>query len=122
MFFLHLFYLGGFIHEVIICSCRETLNSFGFFTLPVVAEGLSEDKQKRHFIGYRRLTTNDVLGDGKDRWRTGSFSSSRIWGQKWKGELPQEFAELVEARFLGEIIAPSDLSGKSGIDDLLSGI
>ncbi len=81
-----------------------------------MAEGLSENKQKRHFIGNGRLTTNDVLGDGKDRWRTGSFSSSRIWGQKWKGELPQEFAELVEARFLGEIIAPSDLSGKRGID------
>ena len=88
----------------------------GFSTEQLAAEDLAEDKQKKHYIGYGRLITNDVFGDGKDRWRTGSFSSSRIWGPKWLGQLPHEFTEVIEVRFLGEIIAPSDLSGKGGID------
>ncbi len=88
----------------------------GFSIQPLVAEDLADDKQKKYYIGYGRLITNDVLGDGKDRWRTGSFSSSRVWGQSWQGELPKEFSELVELRFLGEIIAPSDLSGTNGVD------
>ena len=62
------------------------------------------------------MITNDLLGDGRDRWRTGSVSSSRIWGADWKGELPKELSELVEIRIFGEIIAPSDLSGNNGID------
>ena len=37
-------------------------------------------------------------------------------GGDWKGGLPKEFSELVEIRILGEIIAPSDLSGNNGID------
>ena len=50
----------------------------GFSTEQLAAVDLAEDKQKKHFIGYGRLITNDVFGDGKDRWRTGSFSSSRV--------------------------------------------
>lgn len=30
-------------------------------------------------LGYGRLMTNDFLGDGEDRWRTGSWTSSRAW-------------------------------------------
>ena len=26
------------------------------------------------YLGYGRLVTNDLLGDGKDRWRTGAGS------------------------------------------------
>lgn len=61
-------------------------------------------------LGYGRLTTNDFFGDGKDRWRTGSLSSSRIWGlpaDQVTG--PRRFGDLLELRLTAEILAPHDL-------------
>ena len=103
--------------ETIFNFFRKALNYFNFFsTVTLAAQDSSERKPKKHYIGYGNLITNDLLGDGRNRWRTGSVSSSRIWGADWKGELPEEFNELVEIRIFGEIIAPSDLIGNKGID------
>ena len=87
-----------------------------FSAVTLAAQDSSERKPKKHYIGYGNLITNDLLGDGRDRWRTGSVSSSHIWGVDWKGELPEELSKLVEIRMFGEVIAPSDLSGNNGID------
>lgn len=82
--------------------------------LPASAETLDsatpsgEDRQ-RHRIGYGLMFSNDLLGDGKDRWRTGSLTSSRIYGRDWQGQAPATFGELLELRIQGQIIAPSDL-------------
>ena len=65
--------------------------------------------QKRRVLGYGRLTTNDLFGDGHDRWRTGSITSSRVWGYEWAGSAPLQFGALLETRFQGQIIAPADL-------------
>lgn len=65
----------------------------------------------RSRIGYGRLITNDFIGDGKDRWRTGSVASSRVWGPEWTGQLPSGFGELIELRLGAEIIAPENLTG-----------
>ena len=92
-----------------------------FSAVTLAAQDFSERKPKKHYIGYGNLITNDLLGDGGDRWRTGSVASSRIWGADWKGELPEEFSELVEIRILGEVIAPSNLSGNNGIDRPFAG-
>jgi len=62
------------------------------------------------WLGKARLFTNDYLGDGKDRWRTASYSASYIFGGKWRGRNPSGFGELMEYRFRAEIIAPADLS------------
>jgi hypothetical protein len=62
-------------------------------------------------IGYGRLITNDFIGDGQDRWRTGSVASSRVWGPEWTGQLPTGFGELIELRLGAEIIAPENLTG-----------
>jgi len=64
---------------------------------------------KRHRVGYGHLIDNDLIGDGKDRWRTGSVASSRIYGYGWDGQAPAGFGELLELRFLGQIIAPDNL-------------
>lgn len=72
------------------------------------AEDLPQEAT-RHRIGYGLLFTNDLLGDGKDRWRTGSLTSSRIYGQDWQGQAPASSGELLELRIQGQIIAPSDL-------------
>ena len=87
-----------------------------FSAVTLAARDFSERKPKKHYIGFGNLITNDFFGDGKDRWRTGSVSSSHIWGEDWKGELPEEFSKLFEIRTFGEVIAPSDLSGNNGID------
>jgi len=64
----------------------------------------------RERIGYGVLFTNDVIGDTKDRWRTGSVASSRVWADGWSGAAPAGVGELLEFRFNGEVIAPEDLS------------
>lgn len=95
--------------------------SFLGSNLPLIAQSVTQSEKQKHFIGHGRLFTNDMLGESKDRWRTGSFSTSGAWGQKWTGQLPKEFANLIELRLLSEIIAPADLSGKNGIDRPFAG-
>lgn len=64
---------------------------------------------ERERLGYGRLIQNDFLGDGQDRWRTGSVASSRVWGRDWDGALPEEFGNVVEFRLNAEIMAPDNL-------------
>ncbi|OWU76347.1 lipid A-modifier LpxR family protein [Phaeobacter sp. 22II1-1F12B] len=64
----------------------------------------------RRYLGYGRLFTNDLFGDKKDRWRTGSLTSSRVWGYHWNGTLPDRLGELLELRLQGQIITPSRLT------------
>lgn len=70
---------------------------------PVAAE-------ERVTLGWGRLFTNDALGDGRDRWRTGSYTVSRIKGISWSGELPTTPGEIVEFRFRADTIAPASLT------------
>jgi hypothetical protein len=66
--------------------------------------------RERTLQGIGHLFTNDFLGDGKDRWRTGSFTISPIWGRGWNGRLPDRFGSIIEFRARGEIIAPNNLA------------
>jgi Outer membrane protein LpxR len=63
----------------------------------------------RQALGYGRLTSNDLIGDGNDRWRTGSVTMSRAWGYEWNGKAPAQLGELLETRAQGQIIAPANL-------------
>lgn len=65
--------------------------------------------RKRRALGYGRLTTNDVIGDGQDRWRTGSVTMSRAFGYEWNGVAPSRLFDLIETRVQGQIIAPDNL-------------
>ncbi|MDX5384144.1 MAG: lipid A deacylase LpxR family protein [Rhodobacterales bacterium] len=65
--------------------------------------------QTRDRIGYGRLITNDYIGDGRDRWRSGSVASSRVWGRGWSGALPYDFGDILELRLGAQIIAPENL-------------
>ncbi len=61
-------------------------------------------------LGYGRLTTNDLIGDGQDRWRTGSVTISRAYGyDAWTGQAPSQLGQLLETRVQGQIIAPDNL-------------
>ncbi|AXI47790.1 DUF2219 domain-containing protein [Sulfitobacter sp. SK012] len=75
-------------------------------SLVALSPAQAEDRSR---LGYGRMFTNDYFGDGKDRWRTGSISSSRVWGPTWQGQVPQGFGELIELRLSAEVLAPDNL-------------
>ena len=66
--------------------------------------------QERKWLGKARLWNNDEIGDRRDRWRTGSYSLSRLRGREWAGRPPARFGALVEYRSRGEVIAPARLT------------
>ena len=75
----------------------------GLTMTPAQAEG-------RPYLGHGRLITNDVLGDGYDRWRTGSVALSYVWGPEWQGKRPDAFGRMLELRFNAEILGPENLA------------
>lgn len=78
--------------------------------------------QDRVTLGWGRMFTNDTLGDGHDRWRTGSYSVSRIRGLSWSGVLPQNFGEILEFRARAETIAPGSLVSPDAGDRRYAGV
>lgn len=72
-------------------------------------------------LGYGRLMTNDFFGDGEDRWRSGSVSASHVFGQSWYGDLPTQAGELLELRFQGETLSPSNLKRPAAGDRPFAG-
>ncbi|MFW2588413.1 lipid A-modifier LpxR family protein [Sagittula sp. SSi028] len=64
----------------------------------------------REVLGHGRLTTNDLFGDGNDRWQTGSVATSRVVGRGgWTGSLPQQPFDILEYRLSAQVIAPEDI-------------
>lgn len=76
--------------------------------VPAVARA-EIDFSGRSTLGVGRFFNNDYLGDGKDRWQTGSYNISVVRGVSWDGALPSRPFEIMEYRFGGSIIAPSVL-------------
>ena len=66
-------------------------------------------------LGWGRIFSNDYMGDGHDRWRSGSFALSHVAGPGWDGAPPDLPGALVELRFRTEIIAPART--REGRDD-----
>ncbi|WP_420862768.1 lipid A-modifier LpxR family protein [Algirhabdus cladophorae] len=78
---------------------------------------------ERQLVGWAQIFNNDYLGDGKDRWRTGSYRLSRTMGRDpWAGQRPLAFGDLLEYRFGAEIIAPASLSRQSDRDRPYAGL
>ncbi|WP_297774485.1 lipid A-modifier LpxR family protein [uncultured Roseovarius sp.] len=78
-----------------------------------VQDAQAEGRQR---LGYGLLFTNDVLGDTQDRWRSGSVTSSRVWGPVWQGHAPERFGQMLEFRFHGEVISPENLTRPAAND------
>ncbi|MGH1412314.1 MAG: lipid A-modifier LpxR family protein [Pelagimonas sp.] len=79
------------------------------FVLPVSA-------QNREMLGHGRLVNNDLLGDFKDRWQSGSVASSRVIGFGWNGNLPSRPFDLLEFRLGGQVVTPEDFRNPSDGD------
>ena len=77
-----------------------------FLALP---QGI-QAKEKTKLLGYGLLFTNDFFGDGRDRWRTGSLVSSRVFSRPEMTRTSWRRETLTELRLFSQIIAPSDLS------------
>lgn len=78
--------------------------------------------ERREVLGRARLFTNDLIGDGRDRWRSGAYSVSTVRGQEWTGQLPLRMGQVVEYRFRGETIAPANLNAPVAGDRLYAGV
>lgn len=83
--------------------------------VPALAEG-------RVTLGWGRMFSNDQIGDGNDRWRSGSYSVSRVRGLSWQGQLPSQFGEILEFRGHSGIVAPSNLITPAARDRRYAGI
>lgn len=59
-------------------------------------------------LGIGRLFTNDALGDGQDRWRSGAYQMSWMRGPEGLTGLPGKPGELLEYRFSTRILAPAN--------------
>lgn len=81
------------------------------FVTPAAAQTDRSDGARRT-LGRAHLFTNDYLGDGHDRWRTGSFSYSLLRGQDWQGRPPEAPFSLMEYRWRSALIA----AGRVGRD------
>jgi hypothetical protein len=83
------------------------------FLVPVLAALLllpvGAQATERERLGYGRLISNDSIGEFRDRERTGSYVSSRVWGPEWTGRLPDRFGQLIELRLGVELLAPASL-------------
>jgi Uncharacterized protein conserved in bacteria (DUF2219) len=73
-------------------------------------------------LGVARLFVNDALGDGQDRWRTGSYSLGILHGSGNADRLPDGPFVLQELRLHSEIMAPADLVSPDPGDRRYAGI
>lgn len=76
----------------------------------------------RSYLGFGNLLVNDSIGDGLDRWRTGSYGTSRIWGFGWDGSLPEAAGDILELRLGAEVISPSRLLNPNPSDRPFAGM
>ncbi|MEM1302283.1 MAG: lipid A-modifier LpxR family protein [Pseudomonadota bacterium] len=82
----------------------------------------AEPQGNRNGLGTARLFTNDALGDGKDRWKTGSYQVSHFRGGVWTGELTDRPGEVLEYRLRTDIIAAADLKSPDPGDRRYAGV
>lgn len=91
-----------------IIMLREQLTSLAFVVTAMF--GTLAEAGDKYTVGTARLFTNDFLGDGHDRWRSGGYGVSMMRSeQEWKGSLPYDFGAMVEYRFRTDILAPANL-------------
>lgn len=78
--------------------------------------------EDRVTLGWGRMFSNDAIGDGHDRWRTGSYSVSYMRGPEWAGGLPAAFGQILEFRITAQTIAPANLADPAPDDRRYAGV
>ncbi|MEQ8896784.1 MAG: DUF2219 family protein [Roseovarius sp.] len=72
--------------------------------------------QERGPYSFGMLVTNDSLGDGHDRWRTGSMASSHVWAPGWTGQGDYGLGQVWELRINAEVMGPENLATPAPLD------
>lgn len=86
------------------------------------AVGFAAPADERVTLGWGRLMSNDQIGDGEDRWRTGSYTVSRVRGADWNGHSAAAFGDILELRGHAAVIAPANLTTPSATDRRYAGV
>lgn len=89
-----------------------------FLLLLCASAALAQD---RVTLGWGRLFSNDFIGDGEDRWRSGSYVVSLVRGPVWQGALPG-FGQLIELRLRSEIISAASVRRPAAGDRRYAGV
>jgi hypothetical protein len=89
--------------------------------LPMMA-GSVATAEERVTLGWGRMFTNDQIGDSKDRWRTGSYTVSRVRGPSWQGHAAHGFGDILELRGHAGVIAPANLTTPAADDRRYAGV
>lgn len=80
----------------------------------LVPLGTVSDAQSRELLGVGRLFSNDYLGDGRDRYQSGSYVRSYVRGPSdWDGSA-QDFGTIREYRLRSAIIASDGIGAAPG--------
>ncbi|KAF0677210.1 lipid A-modifier LpxR family protein [Profundibacterium mesophilum] len=114
-------------------AARAGMLAAALLTVPGVSSSVA---QERTFLGTSRIFSNDSLGDGQDRWRSGSYGIGVFFGPRPSsgsrpiadpgapdvtGSMPRSdavpdgarglgrFGETLEFRLSGQIVAPANL-------------
>ncbi|NVO28211.1 lipid A deacylase LpxR family protein [Donghicola sp. C2-DW-16] len=74
------------------------------------------------FLGFGYQVANDFVGDGHDRWRTGSAQASVMLGRDWNGRLAMQYFDTLELRASAEIVAPDNLDSPAKGDRSYAGV
>lgn len=103
-------------------NARTLLPVAGLAALLSIVLPAESRAQDRVTLGWGRMFSNDALGDGHDRWRTGSYTVSRVRGPFWSGALPATPGEILEFRLRAETIAPANLVKPAPDDRRYAGV
>ncbi len=88
----------------------------------MAARSVPAQELPRKRVGVVRFFTNDQIGDGQDRWRTGSYQVSFIQARNWSERLGEHFGDVAETRLRSEIIAPATLAMTPPLDRPYAGV
>lgn len=78
--------------------------------------------EDRKVLGVGRHFNNDAIGDGEDRWRTGSYVVSVVRGERWGGRAPEAFGDLLEWRLRLETITAENSENPAAGDRPYAGL
>ncbi len=83
--------------------------------------------EERVGLGWGRIFTNDQMGDGEDRWRSGSYTLSRVRGPSGSrfgeaGFAALSFGEVLAFSGHAAVIAPANLTTVSPADRRYAGL
>lgn len=90
--------------------------------LALISMAPASHAQDFGYLGFGYQVANDFIGDGHDRWRTGSAQASVMFGRDWNGHLATQYFDTLELRTSAEIAAPDNLDSPAQGDRNYAGV